>query len=533
MNNQQKQQIWQALQAHQKEIAELHMRDWVLADPNRFARCHLNLDGLLVDYSRHRVEERTLALLCALADSVQLKDKIEDLFAGACVNTTESSPALHTALRDEAHQPIWLNGHNIAEDILNTQHALYAFAAQFHAGLLKGATGKTLKQVVNVGIGGSYLGPMMCTTALKDFAVDPSHSFYFISSVDEDHVNEVLAEIDPETTLFIVSSKSFTTLETLSNARALIQWMQAKYGQEAISSHFVAVTAAPEKAVAWGIQPKHVFPIWHFVGGRFSIWSAIGLSLLLMIGEAQFKAFLHGAWRMDQHFRTAAFHVNMPVILALLSIWYRNFFGTSIEAVIPYSHRLRYFIPYLQQAVMESNGKQRHINGEQLSYATSPVIFGEEGCNGQHAYHQLLHQGQELIPVDFILVAKPGQKDNTRHHLLLAGGLSQAEALSQGNQKTLLNEDSVQDVLTRHQSIPGNRPSNILVLERLSPENLGALIALYEHKIFVQAVIWEINPFDQWGIELGKQLLPAIVEKIQDPQESTGLIRYLQVEQGV
>jgi glucose-6-phosphate isomerase len=408
----------------------------------------------------------------------------------------------------------------------------------------KGITGKPISHVVNIGIGGSYMGPMMCAHALKHFAMT-SLQFHFIASIDKDHLDDILQQIDPDTTLFIISSKSFTTLETLTNAASVAAWMKQQFGEKVMAHHFVAVTAAKDKAIAFGIPQENIFPLWDFVGGRYSIWSAIGLPLRLMIGNQQLADFLAGAYAMDQHFRHAEFAQNMPVILALLGVWYMNFFGTTAHAIIPYSHRLRYLVPYLQQADMESNGKSVNVAGQCINYATSPVLFGEEGVIGQHAYHQLLHQGQHLIPVDFILVGKgrSGTSQETRvnrnhdpqqnapshshHDILLASALSQAQALMHGKtydearHELLASHYTQQDAneLAYHQIIPGNKPSNILLLERMTPSQLGALIALYEHKIFVQGTIWNINSFDQWGVELGKQLLPAILQHIRHEHE--------------
>ena len=486
---------WHALQSHQHAILSQHMRDWFHQDAQRFSRFSLQSGNIFLDYSRNRINQETIKLLCELANAVGLTNKINALFSGEAVNASENRPALHTALRDHHHTPISVNGTNIAPLITAAQEKMQRFVEQIHTNQWLGATGKPIKHVVNIGIGGSYLGPMMCTQALKDFAVSPLQ-FHFISTIDQSHRQDVLQQIDPETTLFIVSSKSFTTLETLTNAREIISWL--KPDANIMSRHFIAVTAAPEKALALGIPSDNIFPLWDWIGGRYSIWSAIGLPLMLMIGQTHFSEFLAGANEMDQHFRTADFAHNMPVLLGLLSIWYINFFHASAFAIAPYSYRLRHFVPYIQQAEMESNGKCVNSDGNAIHYATSPVIFGEEGSNGQHAYHQLLHQGQHLVPVDFILI---GQSEA----VLLASGLSQAQALLLGNTKEA------------HQSIPGNRPSNILFLDRLTPKNLGALLALYEHKIFVQGAIWDIIPFDQWGVELGKQLLPDILHCIQQP----------------
>lgn len=491
--------MWRIISDHQRAIANEHMRDWFASDRDRFSRFSLQAGDIFLDYSRNRINDQTLALLCELANRHDLSRQIEALFNGEAVNTTEQRPALHTALRHPTLSPV--------SELVATERArLYDFVDRIRHG--------KFRHIVNVGIGGSYMGPLMTTHALKEFATS-NLQFHFISCVDKTHFDEVLSQIDPDTTLFIISSKSFTTFETLLNARLLISWMKEKVGKQALE-HFVAVTAAVDKALAFGIPSEQIFPVWEWVGGRYSIWSAIGLPLMLMLGTDGFNEFLAGAYEMDQHFRHAEIGKNMPVLLALLGIWYTNFFSSSAQVIAPYSQRLRYLIPYLQQAEMESNGKMVSHQHEFVSYQTSPVIFGEAGCNAQHTYHQLLHQGTQLIPVDFILVknATTTQQDD----ILFASGVSQAQALMQG-----------QSHHEPHRVLPGNRPSNILLLNHLTPRSLGALLALYEHKIFVQGVIWNVNSFDQWGVELGKQLLPRILDELDNKQSDdpalAGLIK--------
>jgi glucose-6-phosphate isomerase len=513
---------WQALAQHRLKIDQQHMRDCFAADLNRFDQFSLQFDGILFDYSRNRINEQTIPLLCALAHAVKLPHHIAALFSGNPVNETEKRPALHTALRDNTDVSILVNGKNIAPDIRQARERAYQLVNRIQTGQHLGATGKPIQHIINIGIGGSGLGPKMCLAALKDFANSPLR-FHFISSVDQCHVQDVLDDINPDTSLFIISSKSFTTLETLTNARTVYRWLKEKLGDCALDQHFIAVTADHEKASTFGIPSDYILPIWDWVGGRYSIWSSIGFPLMLLIGTQQFEAFLAGAFQMDNHFKQAPLEKNMPVILALLSIWYMNFYHASVQAIAPYSHRLRYLIPYLQQAEMESNGKHTGLQGHALPYTTGPVIFGGEGCNGQHSYHQLLHQGQHLIPVDFILV---GHQD-----MLIASALSQAQALmcgktiDQAYNELISKHYSEADAafLAKHQTNPGNRPSNILFLERMTPTSLGSLLALYEHKIFVQSVIWNINPFDQWGVELGKQLLPAILNQIQESNLSNNM----------
>jgi glucose-6-phosphate isomerase len=531
---------WQALAAHHQIIKDQHMRDWFEKDEQRFSRFHLQTGEILFDYSRNRITEKTIPLLCQLAEAVNLRDKIESLFAGEPINITENRPALHTALRDSSHRKIIVNGENIADLITHTQQRMRAFVSSIHEGKQTGITGKPIRHIVNIGIGGSHLGPMMCTHALKEFALG-NLDIHFISSVDEDQLVSVLQKIDPETSLFIISSKSFSTIEPLTNARTLSDWLKNKLGNDAIKKHFIAITANKQKAEEFGITEENIFPLWDWVGGRYSIWSAIGLPLMLMIGNDQFADFLEGAYETDQHFRNSEFSQNLPVIMALLGIWYVNFFGATAQAIAPYASRLRYLIPYLQQAEMESNGKCTDKNAEKIPYASGSIIFGEEGCDSQHSYLQLLHQGQHLIPVDFIMAGNP--TSHTVHQdILIASCLSQAKALMRGITIEEAHDDLIAAqypsekarLLAPHKMVPGNKPNNILFLDRINPHNLGALIALYEHKIFVQSVIWNINAFDQWGVELGKQLLPTILNHVQNEtcsesidSATAGLIRHL------
>lgn len=519
---------WQALNCHHTEIKNKHMRDMFYNDPDRYPRYTLTCGELLLDYSRNRINDQTIALLCELANTTHLQQKIADLFSGANINTTEKRPALHTALRDELQRPITVNGKNIALLISQTKAQMYQLSQQIHQKKWLGKTGKPIQHIINIGIGGSHLGPMMCTNALKPYNKS-GLSFHFISTVDKANIHEVLQQIDLEASLFIVSSKTFTTIETLTNAQTIATLMKNKFGGDALANHFIAVTEAFDKAITFGISKEHILPMWNWVGGRYSVWSAIGLPLLLLLGEENYEAFLHGAFVMDEHFKNTPFQQNIPVILALLGIWYMNFFSTNLKAIVPYSHRLRYLVPYLQQVEMESNGKSVCLNGMPAEVATGTVVFGEEGCNGQHAYHQLLLQGQHLIPVDFILFGKNlAEAEDIHQQILIASGLSQAQALMRGKTydeayhellKFKYAEEEAK-LLAHHRVIPGNCPSNVLFFESLSPQNLGALLALYEHKIFVQGAIWDINSFDQWGVELGKQLLPAILQSFQQNQSA-------------
>lgn len=518
---------WQVLEEHQKSLISAQIRDLFNEDPKRSGRFTTQSGQISLDYSRNRMTAQTLKYLIDLAETCQLRSKIDALFAGQPINITERRPALHTALRDKDQTPIWHHGSNIANEVATTQKLLQTFVRQVHQGEWRGVTGKIIKHVVNIGIGGSYTGPMMAVNALKDFAIS-SLKIHFISGVDKSQLQEVWEQIDPETTLFIVSSKSFTTLETLTNTKTLLRLMTEKLGPQVINPHFIAVTAAKQKAVDFGIPKENIFPIWEWVGGRYSLWSAIGLPLMLSIGNENFADFLEGAYEMDMHFKNSPFNENIPVILGLMGIWNGNFLNARAHVIAPYSYRLRYLIPYLQQADMESNGKQTDIYGRPIQYQTGPVIFGEEGCHAQHTYNQLLHQGQHLIPVDFILIKNSELPEDDHHPLLLASGLSQSAAFLRGKTiaeakqlllKSGLSEDEAAE-LASHQVIPGNKPHNLLFLERLTPHSLGALIAMYEHKIFVQGIIWGVNSFDQWGVELGKQLLPGILKNLTALEKS-------------
>lgn len=522
MNNLKSLPEWQELEQHQLMLADTHMRHWFSTDPERFSRFSLKESELFFDYSRNRITTETIDKLIRLAHACGLREKISALFAGNPLNFTEKRAVLHTALRDLRRRPIMVKGKNIADLIAETTSHMRELVHSIHTQAWCGVTGKPIAHIVNIGIGGSHLGPMMATDALKDFSLKPL-TFHFISSVDKTAINELFQTIDPAAALFVISSKTFTTIETLTNARTIVRWMQEKLGPSVLHKHFIAVTAAPTKALAFGIPVEHILPMWEWVGGRYSIWSAIGLPLLLLLGPEQYDDFLAGGFSMDRHFAEADFTQNMPILLALIGIWYINFFGARTQAIIPYAHRLRYFIPYLQQAEMESNGKSINANGDRIDYATGSIIFGQEGCDGQHAYHQLLLQGTHLVPVDFILVGKAYGAQDEHQDILVASGLSQAQALMRGKTQMeaytelLANQYSSDNAaqLAPHRVIPGNCPSNILFMERLTPKNLGALIALYEHKIFVQGVIWQINSFDQWGVELGKQLLPNILAQVQ------------------
>jgi glucose-6-phosphate isomerase len=521
---------WQALVAHQASIAGQRMQDWFAQDPLRFDNFSLGVDEIFLDYSKNRVTAETIRLLCQLAKSAGLDNRIEALFSGQAVNYSEDRPALHTALRDQSNAAFTLNGQNIRQDIDAAMSRLATFVTAVRAGKWLGSTGKPVRDIINIGIGGSHLGPMLTVTALQHYA-QKNLRCHFISNIDAAHLEEILTAIDPEQSLFIISSKSFTTLETTTNADTIRDWLRARIPGGNIAPHFVAITAAKQKAEAFGIPAAQIFPLWEWVGGRYSIWSAVGLPLALCIGMENFLEFQRGAYTMDRHFREAEFSHNMPVLLGLLGVWYINFFGANNHAIVPYSHLLLHLRTYLQQADMESNGKNISRDGSTIAYATGPIIWGEQGCNAQHAFHQLLHQGQHFIPVDFILAGSAGMQFdgmqfNLHQDILVSSGLSQAQALLRGKshaealQELLAAgvEPRAAETLARHKTISGNRPSNIIFMDRITPHSLGKLLALYEHKIFVQGAIWDINSFDQWGVELGKQLLPQILASLHNPE---------------
>lgn len=531
---------WEALKIHQNQIVTQRMQDWFADDTTRFERFSLTLCGILFDFSKNRITDETLRLLVDLAEACDLSQKIENLFTGQTINTTENRPALHTALRQSTTAPILVNGENIMPAIHANLRKMREVSERIRRGQWLGSTGKPITDIINVGIGGSHLGPLSTIHALVDYA-SPTLRCHFISNVDSAHLDEVLRQINPETALFIISSKSFTTLETHTNARTIKRWLEQALGHTTLGQHFISVTSAFDKAVEFGVLPEHIFPLWDWVGGRYSIWSAIGLPLAIMIGMDHFQDFLRGAEEVDLHFRHTAFDKNIPVLMALLGIWYINFFQANNHAIVPYTHHLSHLRTYLQQADMESNGKNISNHGHTLSYSTGPIIWGEQGCNAQHAFHQLLHQGHHLIPVDFILVGACQNAYENHQDILVASGLSQAQALLRGKSfeeayaeliaKGYSEENA--SFLAQHKTIPGNRPSNTLFLSNMTPYSLGALLALYEHKIYVQGAIWNINSFDQWGVELGKLLLPQILDDLQRPEttmphdsSTSGLIEF-------
>ncbi|MDI5994320.1 glucose-6-phosphate isomerase [Pseudomonas sp. MDMC216] len=513
---------WQALQQHRAEMVGFSMREAFAADTRRYQRFSLDSCGLLLDYSKNLIDERSLELLIQLAEQAGLQESIANLFNGEQVNASEGRAALHTALRSPIGRRLLVDGHDIIPEVHRVLNQVTELVSRIHSGLWRGYSEKPIKEVVNIGIGGSFLGPQLVSEALRPFTQRGVRCHY-LANIDGSEFRELTARLNPETTLFIVSSKSFGTLETLKNTLAARDWYLAMGGpEEELHRHFIAVTSNRKAAIEFGIGEENIFPMWDWVGGRYSLWSAIGLPIALAIGVSNFKELLAGAYAMDEHFTQAPLAENMPVLMALLGIWYTNFWGAQSHAILPYDHYLRNFTKHLQQLDMESNGKSVRQDGTPLDIATGPIIWGGVGCNGQHAYHQLLHQGRLLVPADFIVPVNSYNPLSDHHQWLFANCLSQAQALMQGKTREEaeaelrakgLSEDEVQR-LAPHKVIPGNRPSNILVMNRIAPFNLGALVALYEHKVFVQSAIWGINAFDQWGVELGKEMGKEVYQRL-------------------
>jgi glucose-6-phosphate isomerase len=511
---------WRALQEHHRSAAGLRLRELFDQDPARFEKFSLRCGDILLDYSKHLITADTLHLLLQLAHSRDLPAWIDRLFRGDKVNPSENRAALHTALR--ASGPLVVDGRDIAADVAQTLNKMQRFCDDVRGGRLKGFSGRAFTDVVNIGIGGSSLGPALATEALAPYAC-PQLQVHFVSNIDGAHLAGVLARLNPETTLFVVSSKTFTTLETLANAHSARDWLIAKSGRtKAAAAHFAAVTSRAAAAREFGIDPGLIFETWDWVGGRCSLWSAVGLPLALVIGMENFNQLRAGAHDMDQHFRTTPPERNMPVIMALLGIWYANFFGATTQAILPYDQSLRLLPDYLQQLEMESNGKRVTRDGCAVDYATAPVIFGAAGTDGQHAFYQLLHQGTQLIPADFIGCCQSHYDLGSHHEILISNFLAQPEALMRGRTEDeakaemqargMLQADIAR--LAPHRVFPGNRPSTSILIRKLEPRTLGALLALYEHKVFTQSVIWDINAFDQWGVELGKQLAGHILPEL-------------------
>ena len=517
-----------ALETHRLAIAGRRTIELFADDPQRFARFHVRLDDLLYDYSKNRLTGATIAHLLDLAEATNLKAKRDRLFSGARYNTTEARPAMHMALRAPAGQPVIVDGRDVSGDVAAERSKCAAFAEKIRAGALRGATGKAFTDVVNIGIGGSDLGPAMAARALSPF-MQPGLRLHFVSNVDGADLADTMKHLDPATTLFIVSSKTFTTQETMANAASARALVAKALGEAAVGDHFAAVSTKLDKVAAFGVKPDRVFGFWDWVGGRYSMWSAIGLALMIGVGPAHFDAFLAGGHDVDAHFRDAPFEKNIPVLMGLIGVWHRNIWGFAAHAVIPYDQRLARFPAYLQQLDMESNGKSVHFDGRPVDHATGPVIFGEPGTNGQHAFFQLLHQGTEIVPIDFIVAAEPTAADGRHHDLLVANCLAQSEALMRGRSRAEVEQILEQQGLPKdeiaalapHKVFSGDRPSSTILYRSLTPRNLGRLVALYEHKVFVQSAVWDINPFDQWGVELGKELCNRLAPIVADGTAAT------------
>ena len=507
---------WKALVAHHELVRGLQLRTLFADDPTRGERLTAEGAGLFLDYSKNRVTDETMNLLVQLADESGLKARTEAMFRGDKINVTENRAVLHVALRAPRDASIVVDGTNVVPDVHAVLDKMAGFADRVRSGEWKGHTGRRIRNVVNIGIGGSDLGPVMAYEALRHYS-ERSMTFRFVSNVDGVDVVEATRDLDPAETLVIVSSKTFTTLETMTNADSARAWLLAGLGGDtaAVAKHFVAVSTNAGKVTAFGIDTANMFGFWDWVGGRYSMDSAIGLSTMIAIGPVHFRAMLDGFHRMDEHFRTAPFEKNLPVLMGLLSVWYTDFFGAATVAVLPYENYLKRFPAYLQQLTMESNGKHVTLDGETVTYDTSPIYWGEPGTNGQHSFYQLIHQGTRLIPCDFIAFARALTPLGRHHDILLANVFAQGEALAFGKTAPEVQAEGTADALVPHRVFDGNRPSNTILADRLTPETLGSLVALYEHSVFTQGVVWRINPFDQWGVELGKVLAQAIVPELE------------------
>jgi glucose-6-phosphate isomerase len=520
---------WKALGQHQKEIPSVHMRDLFAGDPDRFQKFSIHWKDILLDYSKNRITEKTMSLLLDLAREVGLDTWIEKMFTGEKINFTEHRSVLHIALRNRSNTPILVDGEDVMPAVNKVLDHLRSFSELVRNGSWKGCTGKEMTDIINIGIGGSDLGPVMVTEALKPYG-HPRLNVRFVSNVDGTHIAETLKRLNPETALFIISSKTFTTQETLANAQSAKRWFLERVKDEsAVAKHFVAVSTNAKAVSAFGIDTRNMFEFWDWVGGRYSLWSAIGLSIALHIGMDNFEDLLTGAHEMDQHFRTAPFENNIPIVLALLGVWYSNFFHAESHAVIPYDQYMHRFPAYLQQGDMESNGKRVTRDGNEVDYSTGPIIWGEPGTNGQHAFFQLLHQGTKIIPADFLAPMHTHNPVGDHHTILLSNFFAQTEALMRGKTDAEARQElrssgvpgTDLEHLLPHKVFPGNRPTNSILFKKVTPRTLGSLIAMYEHKIFVQGVIWNVNSFDQWGVELGKQLAKTILPELASGDVAT------------
>jgi len=512
--------VWKTLEAHRAELERRRLRDLFAEDPERSRRFSLEACGFYLDYSKNRITAETIRLLVRLAEQAGLRERTDAMFAGERINTTEDRPVLHVALRAPHDAVIEVDGRNVVPDVHAVLDRMAIFAADVRAGKWQGYTGSRIRTVVNVGIGGSDLGPAMAYQALRHYS-DRDLSFRFVSNVDGTDFAEATRDLDPAETLFVICSKTFTTLETLTNAQSAREWLLAALGDEAaVARHFVAISTNTVEVAKFGIDAANRFEFWDWVGGRYSLGSAIGLSLMLAIGPEHFREMLAGFHAMDEHFRSAPFERNLPAILGLLGVWYIDFWGAETHAVLPYDQYLSRFPAYLQQLDMESNGKRVDLDGDAVEIATGPVVWGEPGTNGQHAFYQLLHQGTQLVPADFIGFRETLNPRSNHHDILMANCFAQTEALAFGRTAEEVAAEGVPPEQIPHRSFPGNRPTNTLLADRLTPATLGGLIALYEHKVFVQGTIWRVNSFDQWGVELGKVLAKRILPELRSETET-------------
>ncbi len=528
---------WLALKAHQKDVNPLHIRDLFAADPTRFNTYSTSFDDLLFDFSKNRITEETLPLLFKLANSSQLKAHISDMFSGKRINKTENRAVLHTALRNRSNTPVYVDDIDVMPQINHALQKMRDFCTAVHSGEWTGYTGKRITDIVNIGIGGSDLGPKMVTKALTPYAIE-GMSVHFVSNIDQADLVETLNQVPPETTLFLVASKTFSTHETMTNASSARSWLlkHANNDKSVVAKHFVALSTHKTNVAEFGIDPHNMFEFWDWVGGRYSLWSSIGLSIALYLGMDNFEELLTGAHEADKHFQTAPFEENIPVIMGLLGIWYNNFFDAESHAMLPYDHTMQFFADYFQQGDMESNGKSVDLEGKPTDYSTGPIIWGQPGTNGQHAFYQLIHQGTKLIPCDFLAPAQSHYDLAEHHDILISNFLAQTEALMKGKTadevKTALSNDASENLIAS-KVFSGNRPTNSFLFKKLTPHTLGKLIALYEHKIFVQGKIWNINSYDQMGVELGKILAVEILPQLEGDTPVTshdsstnGLINY-------
>jgi glucose-6-phosphate isomerase len=513
---------WKALQTHYEKVLQFHLRNLFVEDPTRGTRMTAEAEGIFLDYSKNRITDETLELLLQLAEESGLRKRIDAMFRGEKINITEKRAVLHVALRAPKGTVIVVEGEDVVPQVHAVLDRMADFSNRVRSGAWKGHTGKSIRNVLNIGIGGSDLGPVMAYEALKHYS-DRAMTFRFVSNIDGTDFAEAVGDLDPEETLFIISSKTFTTLETMTNAQSARDWSLKGLGSdiEAVAKHFVAVSTNAEEVARFGIDPANMFGFWDWVGGRYSMDSAIGLSTMVAIGPDNFRALLDGFHQMDEHFRTTPFERNLPVLMGLLAIWYNDFFGAQTVAVLPYEQYLKRFPAYLQQLTMESNGKHVTFDGTEVAYQTGSIYWGEPGTNGQHSFYQLIHQGTKVIPCDFIAFGQPLNQLGRHHDMLLANVFAQTEALAFGKTREQVKTEGTPDWLVPHRVFEGNRPSNTILAERLTPNTLGKLVALYEHSVFTQGAIWSIDSFDQWGVELGKVLAQRIIPELESKTEPT------------